>query len=105
MYDVGAWDAATDDLRGLPLSNDVRACYEEMVATFPTSVSGYIHQQAGTCFHCFSEVSRATPLHCKMLHSAHSLMTCFLGKSVEDLLKKRQTYNSCCDSIKYEGEI
>jgi hypothetical protein len=38
-YDVPAWRALLDDLRGCPLSDDCRSAWEELVGAFPSTVS------------------------------------------------------------------
>lgn len=47
QYDVGAWDGAWEELKGLPLTEDTRAVYEEMVGAFPTKVRGARKAVAG----------------------------------------------------------
>lgn len=37
-YDVVAWVRALDDLKALPISDDVRSAYEEVLAVLPSAV-------------------------------------------------------------------
>lgn len=38
QYDAFAWEQVVDDLRGLPLSDDTRAAYEEVLTVMPSAV-------------------------------------------------------------------
>lgn len=40
QYDVQAYKQLLDDMRGAKMSDELRMVYEELVAAFPTAVSG-----------------------------------------------------------------
>ncbi len=37
-YDVPGWDQAWEELKSMPLAEESRAAYEELVSAFPTKV-------------------------------------------------------------------
>lgn len=40
VYDLQAFKQLLDDVRGAAMSDEIRLVYEELVAAFPTAVSG-----------------------------------------------------------------
>eukprot|EP00983_Pelagomonas_calceolata_P048228 1140964-Pelagomonas_calceolata.AAC.1 len=42
-YDVAAWVRAVEDLKAMPISDDVRTAYEEVLAIFPSAVRTHLH--------------------------------------------------------------
>ncbi|GFR46914.1 hypothetical protein Agub_g8561 [Astrephomene gubernaculifera] len=50
IYDVAAWDQAFEELKSLPLTDETRPIYDEMVAAFPTKADlwcKYAEQELG----------------------------------------------------------